>query len=349
MKDKPASSHSARTARIERIAPHAVLAMLRRHVLPLAAALLAGAPAYAQTAAWPNRPVRIVVPAPAGSSLDLIVRAMSDKLGARWAQPVVVENKPGAGGMLGMDIVAKATDGHTLGIGFNGPIAFAPFLYRKMPYDPAKDLVPVVMTTSQPNVLAVNADKVPAKTVPEFVVWAKAQGSKLNYSSLGNGSSAHLTMELFLAEAGLAATHIPFNGSPPAAMAVAQGEADATFMVAPALLPHVRNNKVRLLAVSSAQRPESLKELPTLAGAGYPNVESLAWNGLFASPGTPDAVVARIAADTDQVLKDASVKAALDAQGLTVVGGSAADFKRMIDGDVKRWGPVITRLGIKLD
>jgi tripartite-type tricarboxylate transporter receptor subunit TctC len=290
-----------------------------------------------------------VVPTGPGSSLDLIVRAMSDKLGARWGQPVVVENKAGAGGMLGMDIVAKATDGHTLGIGFNGPVAFAPFLYRKMPYDPAKDLVPVIMTTSQPNVLAVNADKVPAKTVAEFVAWLKSRDGKANYSSLGNGSSAHLTMELFLAETGATATHIPFNGSPPAAMAVAQGEADATFMVAPALLPHVRSNKVRLLAVSSAQRPESLKDLPTLAAAGYPNVESLAWNGLFASPGTPDAVVARINTDVNEALKDAAVRATLDAQGLTAGGGSAADFKRVIDGEVKRWGPVIGKLGLKLD
>jgi tripartite-type tricarboxylate transporter receptor subunit TctC len=324
--------------------------MLRRSLIALAAVALA-APAAAQTAAgtWPSRPVRIVVPTGPGSSLDLIVRAMSDKLGARWGQPVVIENKPGAGGMLGMDLVAKATDGHTLGIGFNGPVAFAPFLYRKMPYEPAKDLVPVVMTTSQPNVLAVSADKVPAKTVAEFVTWAKGQGGKLNYSSLGNGSSAHLTMELFLAEAGLSATHIPFNGSPPAAMAVAQGEADATFMVAPALLAHVRNNKVRMLAISSSQRPDSLKDLPTLASAGYPNVESMAWNGLFASPGTPEAVVARVNADVNELLKDAAVKTLLDAQGLTAVGGSAADFKRTIDGEAKRWGPVITKLGIKLD
>jgi tripartite-type tricarboxylate transporter receptor subunit TctC len=321
--------------------------MLRRSLIT-AALLIVAAPVMSQDV-WPSKPVKIVVPTGPGSSLDLIVRALSEKLGVRWGQPVVVENKPGAGGMLGMDVVAKATDGHTLGIGFNGPIAFAPFLYRKMPYDPAKELVPVVMTTSQPNVLAVNADKVPAKTVAEFVTWAKAQAGRVNYSSLGNGSSAHLTMELFLAETGVKATHIPFNGSPPAAMAVAQGEADATFMVAPALLPHVKNNKVRLLAVSSAQRPESLKDVPTLAAAGYPNVESLAWNGLFASPGTPEAVVARINADVNDVLKDAAVKGALDAQGLTVVGGSAADFKRVIDGDVKRWGPVIDKLGIKLD
>lgn len=325
--------------------------MSRRRLLTLVCAAAAGAlslPASAQ-APWPTKTVRIVVPTGPGSSLDLIARAMGDKLAARWGQAVVIENKPGAGGMLGLDIAAKASDGHTMAIGFNGPIAFGPFLYKKMPYDPAKDLVPVLMTTSQANVLAVNADKVPAKTVAEFVAWAKAQGGKVNYSSLGNGSSAHLTMELFLSEAGFAATHVPFNGSPPAAMAVAQGEADATFMVAPALLPHVRNNKVRLLAVSSAQRPDSLKDLPTLVESGFRNVESLAWNGLFMPAGTPEAVVQKVNADGNAVLQDPAVRQGMQAQGLTIVGGSAADFKRAIDADVQRWGPVITRLGVKLD
>ena len=324
----------------------------RRHLLTLTtvcaatATLGAALPALAQ-AAWPSRPVKIVVPTGPGSSLDLIVRAMSEKLAARWGQPVVIENKPGAGGMLGMDAVAKATDGHTLGIGFNGPLAYAPFLYAKTPYEPAKDLKPIVMTTSQPNVLAVNAD-VPARTVAELVAWAKAQGGKVNYSSLGNGSSAHLTMELLLSEAGFAATHVPFNGSPPAAMAVAQGEAQLTFMVAPALLPHVRNNKARLLAVTSAQRPDSLKDLPTMAEAGYPNVEALAWNGLVGPTSLPDAVAQRVATDVTELLKDAAVRQVLDNAGLTAVGGTPEAFRRFIEGDVRRWGPVITRLGVKL-
>jgi tripartite-type tricarboxylate transporter receptor subunit TctC len=321
--------------------------MLRRTLLTLAAATIA-APSLAQPA-WPTQPVKIVVPTGPGSSLDLIVRLMSDKLAARWSQPVVVDNKPGAGGLLGLDTVAKAGDGHTIAIGFNGPVANAPFLYKKLPYDPAKDLRPIVMTTSQPNVLAVHAEKVPAKTVAEFAAWAKAQGGKANYSSLGSGSSAHLTMELFLAEAGAQATHIPFNGSPPAALAVAQGEAHATFMVAPALLPHVQSGKVRLLAVSSRQRLEGLKDLPTFAEAGFPAVEALAWNGLLGPASMPDAVVARINADVNAVLADEAVRGALAKQGMTVVGGSAADFARVIDTDVRRWGPVINRLGIKLD
>jgi tripartite-type tricarboxylate transporter receptor subunit TctC len=321
--------------------------MHRRHLL-FAGLCATAQPLFAQPA-WPTQTVKIVVPTGAGSSLDLIVRLMSDKLAARWGQTVLVENKAGAGGMLGLDIAAKATDGHTLAIGFNGPVAFAPFLYRKTPYDPARDLRPIVMTTSQPNVLAVSTDKVPARTLAEFVAWARAAGGKMNYSSLGNGSSAHLTMELFLAEAGITATHIPFNGSPPAAMAVAQGTADATFMVAPALLPHVQSGKVRMLAVSSAQRPDSLKELPTLAEGGLPKVESLAWNGLVGPASMADATVARINADVNAVLADPGVRDIMAKNGLTIVGGTAAEFQHVIDADVARWGPIITRIGVKLD
>ena len=303
----------------------------------------------AQAQAWPTHPVKIVVPAPAGSSLDVVARLLADKLKDRWGQTVFIENKAGAGGMLGVDVAAKAApDGHTLAVGFNGPIAFAPFLYKKMPYDPAKDLMPVVMTTSQPNVLAINAE-LPVKTVKEFVDWAKAQAGKANYSSLGQGSSAHLTMALMMNEAGFAATHVPFNGSPPAAMALAQGTADASFMTAPALLALVKSGKVRMLATSAAQRPESLKDLPTLAEAGYPQVESMAWNGLFTAAGTPPAVVSKINADVNTALRDPAVKTLLDSQGLSAVGGSPEDFKRVLDADARKWGAIIQKLGIKLD
>jgi tripartite-type tricarboxylate transporter receptor subunit TctC len=246
-------------------------------------------------------------------------------------------------------MAAKAApDGHTLALGFNGPVAFAPFLYKKMPYDPARDLAPVVMTTSQPNVLAVSA-AVPAKTVKEFVEWAKARAGKVNYSSLGNGSSAHLTMALFMAEAGFQATHIPFNGSPPAAFALAQGEADASFMTAPALLPHLRSGKVRMLATSASQRPDSLRDIPTLAEAGFPQVESLAWNGLFAAAATPHAVVNKINTDVNAVLRDTNVRLQLDLQGLNPVGGTPEAFKRTLQDDAKRWGAIIRATGVTLD
>ncbi|MCU0929332.1 MAG: tripartite tricarboxylate transporter substrate binding protein [Burkholderiaceae bacterium] len=324
--------------------------MHRRTLLALVVAALpvaASRPVHAQ--AWPTQPVKIVVPAPAGSSLDIVVRLMSDKLKERWGQPVVVENKAGAGGMLGTDVAAKAApDGHTMVLSFNGPISFAPFMYAKMPYDPAKDLLPVVMTTSQPNVLAVNAN-VPAANVKEFVAWAKAKPGGMNYSSLGKGSSSHLSMELFLADAGVAGTHVPYNGSPPSAMAVAQGEVDAAMMVAPAMLPHVQAGRVKLLAVTSAQRPDSLKSLPTMAEAGYPNVEALAWNGLFVPAGTPAAVVERINADVNAVLRDADVRAKLDGAGMTPVGGTAAEFRAAVAADTQRWGAIINRIGLKIE
>lgn len=322
--------------------------MQRRDLLALGLAALATDLSSAQTA-WPTQTVRLVVPTGPGSSLDLIARLINDRLAARWGQPVVVENRPGAGGMLGLDVAAKAIDGHTLAIGFNGPVANAPFLYKKTPYDPARDLKPLVMTTSQANVLAVNAEKVPARTVAEFAAWAKAQAGRLTYSSLGNGSSAHLTMELLLSEIGATGVHVPFNGSPPAALAVAQGEAHATFMVAPALLPHVQSGKVRLLAVSSAQRLDSLADVPTLAESGYPAVISLAWNGLLGPASLPEATAARVNADVNAVLAMPEVRSALARQGMSTVGGPAADFKKVIDGDVARWGPVIRRLGVTLD
>lgn len=321
--------------------------MYRRSLLTWATAV-AAFPSRAQPA-WPAHPVRLVVPAPAGSSLDIVARLLAERLKDRWGQAVVVDNKPGAGGMLGVDAAAKAPpDGHTLAVGFNGPVAFAPFMVKKMPYDPARDLAPVVMTTSQPNVLAVQA-ALPARNVREFVDWARARAGKANYSSLGLGSSAHLTMELFMAEAGFTATHIPYNGSPPAAFALAQGEADASFMTAPALLPHVRSGKVRMLATTAAQRPDSLKDLPTLAESGYPAVESLAWNGLFAAAGTPDAVVRRIATDVSAILGESAVRAALDQQGLTAVGGTPDEFRRVLAAEGRRWGAIIHRIGLKID
>ena len=319
----------------------------RRLLLALAAALPLAA--FAQSPAWPSKPVRVVVPAPPGSSLDVVARLLGERLKERWGQPVMVENKPGAGGMLGVDVAAKAApDGHVLAVGFNGPVAFAPFMYRKMPYDPAKDLVPVVMTTLQPNVLAVHA-ALPVKTPQEFVALARQRGGKLNYASVGLGSSSHLTMELLLAEAGAQGTHIPYSGSPPAGLSVGSGETDALIAAAPALLPLARSGKVRLIAVTGRERLASLKELPTLVESGLPRVESLIWNGLFAPAGTPEAVVQKINADVNAVLAEPAVQAQLDAQGLAPGGGSVASFRQVVATDTQRWGAILKRLNLQLD
>ncbi len=298
---------------------------------------------------WPTRPVKLVVPAPAGSSLDFIARTLGNRLSGRWGQPVVVDNKPGAGGMLGMSAVAKApADGYTLGIGFNGPIAFAPFMYRQMAYDPAKDLLPVVLTSSQPNVLAVPAAN-PARTVQEYVVWARKQPGGVPYGSVGAGSSSHLTMELFRSAAGFEAVHVPFNGSPPAGISLASGETQALFAVQPALLPLVGSGRIRLLAVTSAQRMEGMKELPTVAEAGYPGFEALAWNGVFTAAGTPDALVRRINADANAVMQEAEVKDAFAKQGLVVGGGTPEAFRSFIAAESAKWGAIIKKVGIRID
>lgn len=311
--------------------------------------LAAGLSASAIAQDWPSRPVRVVVPAPAGSSLDIIVRTLGEKLKDRWQQPVVVENKAGAGGMLGMDTAAKAApDGHTLAIGFNGPVAFGPFMYKRMPYDPAKDLLPIVLTTSQPNVLAVPVGN-PARTLQEYVAWARTQGDSVNYASVGNGSSSHLTMELFKSRAGISALHVPYAGSPPAGLSIAKGETQGLFTVAPALLPLVESGRVRLLAVTSAQRMEGMKQLPTVAESGYPGFEALAWNGLFTAAGTPPAIVERINADVNAALQDPAVRESFARQGLVVGGGSASSFKAFIESEARKWGAIIKQVGITLE
>ncbi len=303
----------------------------------------------ASAQSWPDRPVRVVVPAPAGSSLDIVVRTLGERLKERWKQPIVVENKAGAGGLLGMDVVAKAPpDGYTLGIGFNGPIAFGPFMYRKMPYDPARQLLPVVLTTSQPNVLAVQAGN-PASTFPEFVAWARQQGSKLSYGSVGNGSSSHLTMELLKSVAGFDAVHVPYAGSPPAATSLVAGDTQALFAVAPALLPMVQGGRLKFLASTSAQRVEGMKDLPTIAESGYAGFEALAWNGLFAPSGTAADVVSRINADVNAVLAEPAVRDSFIKQGLIPGSGSSADFKAFIETEARKWGVIIERVGIKID
>ena len=320
---------------------------------PLIAALIALAAHTAASAqAWPDKPVRVVVPAPPGSSLDVIVRLLGDKLKDRWKQPVVVDNKAGAGGLLGMDVVAKAApDGYTLGIGFNGPVAFAPYMVKKMPYDPARQLLPIVLTTSQPNVLAVQAGN-PARTLLEFIAWAKQQGNKLSYGSVGNGSSSHLTMELFKSVAGIDAVHVPYAGSPPAATSLAAGETQALFTVEPALLPLVQGGRIRLIATTSLKRSEATQGLPTVAESGLPGTagfEALAWNGLFAPTGTPPEVVERINADVNAVMKEPAVRDALAKQGLIVGGGTPAEFKAFIDSEGRKWGAIIRKVGITVE
>lgn len=302
--------------------------------------------AFAQT--WPDKPIRFVVAAGPGSSLDTLARVIGDKLKDRLGQSVIVENKPAAGGTVATAEVAKsAPDGYTMLLGFNGPLAFGPLL-QKLPYDVQKDLAPVIITSSQPNVLAVNA-QLPAKTLKELVAYAKANPGKLAYASVGNGSSSHLNMELLKSVAGFDALHVPFNGSPPAVTATIQGETQMMFAVMQPLQPQIQAGKLRAIAVTTAKRFPLLPDLPTIAESGYPGFEALAWNGIMVPAGTPKPVIAKLNAEINAVLKEPDVVAKMNAQGFDLIGGTPEDFGHLIRRETDTWAPVIKKIGLKID
>ena len=306
--------------------------------------LLTGADA--QT--WPDRPLRIVVAAPAGSSLDTLARVIGDRLKDRIGQPAIIENKPAAGGTVATAEVAKsAPDGYTMVLSFNGPLAFAPLL-QKLPYDVAKDLAPVIITSSQPNVLAVNA-QLPAKSLQELVAWSKANPGKLNYASVGNGSSSHLTMELLKVATGIDAVHVPFNGSPPAVTATVQGETQMMFAVMQPLQAQIQAGKLRPLAVTTGKRFPLLPDLPTIAESGFPGFEALAWNGLLVAAATPRPIVTRLNAEINAILRQPDVLKRMNDAGFDLIGGTPEDFGRLITGEGEKWAPVIRKVGLKVE
>ena len=303
-------------------------------------------PAAAQT--WPDRPLKIVVSAPAGSSLDVIARLVGDRLKDRLGQPVIVENKPAAGGTVATAEVARAApDGYTMVLAFNGPLAFGPLL-QKLPYDVARDLAPVIITSSQPNVLAVNA-QLPVKNLQELVAYSKANPGKLNYASVGNGSSSHLNMELLKSVSGLDAVHVPFNGSPPAVTSTVQGETQMIFAVMQPLQAQVQAGKLRAIAVTTAKRFPLLPDLPSIAESGYPGFEALAWNGLLVPAGTPRPVIARLNNEINAILRQPDVQKKLNDSGFDLPGGTPEDFGRLISGETEKWAPVIRKVGLKVE
>ena len=306
--------------------------------------------AYAQ--AWPNRPIRFIVVAPGGSSLDAIARPLGDKLKDLLGQPMVVDNRPAAGGTQGTDAVAKAApDGYTMGLSYNGPLAFAPYLYAKLPYDPLKDLAPVAITTAQPNVLAA-ASNVPVQSVRELVAHLKAHPGQLNYASVGNGSSSHLTMELFKALTGTYVVHVPYNGGPPAMISVAAGDTQLLFTVPTVIMPQVKAGKMKALAVTSRKRYALLPEVPTIAESGVKELasfESIAWNGVLVPAATPREIVMRLNEAINKAFADPAVRQHLVAAGLEPVGGPRDAFGRLIADEAAKWAPIIKRTGAKLD
>ena len=277
---------------------------------------------------------------------------MQDRLKDNLGQAVVIENKPQAGGTLGTNEVAKsAPDGYTWLMSYNGPLSFGPHLYPKLPYQPLRDLQPVMITTSQPNVIAANT-QFPANTMRDTVALLKTSPGKYNFASVGNGSSSHLTMEYIKAVTQTYAVHIPFNGSPPAMMATLSGETQLMASVPTAVAPQVKQGRLKYLAVTSAHRYALLPDVPTVAESGVPELkgfEALAWNGVLVPAGTPRAVVDRINSALNAALQEPAVKERLKAAGLDPVGGTPEQFTQLIQDESSKWAPIIKRSGARID
>jgi tripartite-type tricarboxylate transporter receptor subunit TctC len=321
--------------------------MLRRLCAAALCAFAAGA--LAQPAAWPSRAVHVIVPYPAGSSPDLIARLVTEKLAPSLGQPVIVENRPGAGGNLGTGLVARAApDGYTLGVSIPGPLAVNTVLYKKMDYDPFTDLAAVSLVAASPNLLVVDP-KLQVNSVKEFVALAKAQPGKLNYGSVGNGTSSHLTMELFKETAGLDLVHVPYPGSPQVTSAILNGQISAGFVVPALAMPLVRAGRLRALAVTGEVRSPVLPEYPTLAESGYPEVVSTAWVGMVAPAKTPRAIVERLSREVVAIVHGEDLREQMARLYFQPIGTAPEGLSNLMREEVRRWGRVIRKTGATAD
>ncbi|OGB14964.1 MAG: MFS transporter [Burkholderiales bacterium RIFCSPLOWO2_12_67_14] len=328
----------------------------RRQLIALATlgatALLPGL-ATAQ-GAWPSRPVRIVVPFAPGGTTDILARVLAPELSKALGQPVVVDNRGGAGGNIGADLVAKAPgDGHTLLMGTVGTHGINKSLYASLPYDPQKDFAPITLVAGVPNVMVMNAKRAQElgiQSVPEFVRYAKAHPGQLNMASSGNGTSIHLAGELFKARTGIFMTHIPYRGSGPALKDLIGGQMDVMFDNLPSAMPHIQSGNLKAFAVTSAVRSDSMPELPTVAEAGaLPGFEASSWFGLLAPAGTPPEIVNRLQQETTKALNLPAVKARLLSLGAIPGGDTPQAFARQIEAEISKWAPVVKASGAKVD
>ncbi len=311
-------------------------------------ALLA-APTLALGQGYPSKPVRVIVPYPAGSTPDIVGRTVSDRLQKALGQPFVVENRTGAGGNIGAEaVVRSAPDGHTLLIGINGPVAVNKHLYKNLPFDPDKDLLPISLLASAPQML-VTTPAVPADSFKTFLEYAKRNPGKLSYGTVGAGSASHLTMELLKSDARVFIVHIPYRGFPPAVTDMLAGNIDTMFAIIPAVLPHVRAGKMKPLAVTALKRNALAPDVPSVAELGYPQLESLAWIGLLAPAGTSREIIERLSTETVKGMQTAETRESLGRQGFDVVANSPDEFSRWIRAESAKWAKVIRASGATLD
>ena len=312
-------------------------------------AVVLAAPLLAFAQAYPAKPVKMVVTFPPGSTPDIVGRALASRLQNAMGQPFVVENRAGAGGNVGADAVAKAAaDGYTLLVSTNGVFSINKFLYKSMPFDPDRDLLPISLLATAPQMLVVHP-KLGVHTFQEFLDYARRNPGKLSYGSVGAGSASHLTMELLKSAAGVSVVHVPYKGFPPAVTDMLAGNIDTMFAIVPGVLQHVKAGKMTGLAVTALKRSGLAPEVPSVAELGYPQLESLAWIGLAAPAGTPAQVVARLSTETMHGMQAPEVRELLGKQGFDVVAGSPADFARWITAEAGKWSTVIRISGAKVD
>ncbi len=308
---------------------------------------IASAAAHAQT--WPSKPIRIVIAQAPGSATDVISRIVGIRLTEALGQSVVVDARPGAGGVLGTEIAARApADGYTLFMGNNSTHGSNPALYAKLPYDAVKDFSPIILVVATPYVLNVHPS-LPVKTVKELIGFAKARPGQLNYASAGNGSTHHFCGELLKSQAGIDIVHVPYKGSTPGLTALVAGEVSMMFSNVDNSQPHIKSGRARPLAVTSPKRASTLPEVPTMEEAGVRDFQVLSWFGLLAPAGTPPAVITRVNAETAKVLARPDVKAAFAAQGMDVMSGTPDQFANHIKSEIARMTKIAASAGIKAD
>jgi tripartite-type tricarboxylate transporter receptor subunit TctC len=316
-----------------------------QHTISLLFLLLA-ATASAQT--FPNKPIKIIVPFPAGGTVDFFARVISSKLSDALGQSVLVENRAGAGGNIAAEAVAKAApDGYTLLMG-SEIIAINTSLYSKIGYDPVKDLAPITLVGTVPNILIVHPS-LPVNSVPELIALAKKSPGKISFASTGQGTSTHLSAELFKLMAQVDLLHVPYKGGPPAIADLISGQVNMMFINMPTGIPHVRSGKAKILAVSSIKRIPQLPDVPTVDQTGVKGFETAAWSGLYAPAGTPTDIINRINAEVVKILKQPSVREQLVAQGAEPVGDTPEEFSRFTLAEISKWAKIIKISGARVD
>lgn len=298
--------------------------------------------------AYPNKPIKLVVPYPPGGPTDIVARVVAQKLQEEMSQTWLVENKPGAGGNLGAEGVARSTaDGYTLLVATTAH-AINPSLFSNLNYSLTKDLMPISQLTSGPLVIVANPN-LPAQDVQGLIAFAKTKQGGLNFATSGNGQSTHLSAEMFNSMAGVKMNHIPYKGSAPALTDVMSGQADLMFDTMLSAMPFVKSGKLKAIAVTSAQRSPSAPEIPTIAEAGLPGYEAIAWNGILAPAGTPPEAINKLSAALQKVLSNPDVKARFEAQGFTASWNSPSDYGSFLNAEVRKWAKVVKDSGARVD